>query len=531
MISVKARLRGGERRKPPYFYLDEGFLKPGRGVGRGRGSTLDQAQTDRASSLAMMPLWLRRGVICRQFHATLMHRKRKGGNKAFEPKRPWAPRRSSNSRHSRNDGVHGEPNARRRALRRAEETAFNPAEVSLAMLDERADAKFAGVVEDLLSPLGYAELPGWPDLRKKDPDRLWNSIRAQRKRTTVLFPAQLQNLLDLYSYLIRVLSAHGRFSEAYAVVWNCEVTSLDTHLNDKAYTAVLHGAAISGCMDASDEVWQLMQSKGETPSSHAWSARLLALCRNHLMDRAQREVQVMVASGQCLSIVHYTTLMNGYVGVGNVTEAWRWWRKMIQAGIEPDVMTYTVMLKACAKGGLFEKAMGLMEELEMRQLLPTRYTFNALLRATASAPLWIRAYGGVIEGVKMRMEGYDLPPNEDTFCALLECYGSGGDADGVRVTVEELLHWMSLRKSAKPLHEQTYRAILSAWAKCMSAGEVLGVKPRYGCLPEQAALELKVGTPLHIPCCRATAASHGNLTYRLPFFTCTSSRANIVKLW
>ncbi len=387
--------------------------------------------------------------------------------------------------------------------RKWKEIAFkrdNKAEITIPLEDEDSE-KFSGFVEDLLSPISQAELPGWPDLRHMDPEGLWRKIRYMRD-SKIELPNDRQGdekqhnkrLLKHYTTLIRILSAHDRFSEAHKEVLN-EIRNSGLLPDERVYAALIHGAALAGKGGVVDELWRELRSIVVSPSPHSWAALMLAYCRCGLLDTALLSKRTMREEGQKLDLVHYTTLLSGLINEGRVDEAWELYLEMYQLDdLDPDEMTYTIMMKACAKRAEFERAMGLMDEMEAKQIIPTRHTFHALLRAASRAPLWIKAYGGVIDSLRQKMKGYGVPNNETTFRLLLGCYGAHGDADGVDTILRELEQWEGRRRKSSPTYLRscdTDRAIILAWAGCMSAGEVLSSKPRYGCLPQHIEADEK----------------------------------------
>ncbi len=388
--------------------------------------------------------------------------------------------------------------------RKRKEIAFmrdNNAEVTIPLEDEDSE-KFSGFVEDLLSPISQAELPGWPDLRHMDPEGLWRKIRHMRD-SKIELPNYRQGdekqhnkrLLKQYTTLIRILSAHDRFSEAHKEVLS-EIRNTGLSPDERVYSALIHGAALAGKGSVVDELWRELRLTVVNPSPHSWAALMLAYCRCGLLDAALSVKRTMRGEGQKLDLVHYTTLLSGLINEGRVGDACGLYLEMYQVDdLDPDEMTYTIMMKACAKRAEFERAMGLMDEMETKQMVPTRHTFHALLRATSRAPLWIKAYGGVIDSLRQKMKGYGIPNNETTFRLLLGCYGAHGDADGVDTILRELEQWEGRRRKSSPTYLRscdTDRAIILAWAGCMSAGEVLGSKPRYGCLPQHIEADEKL---------------------------------------
>ena len=58
---------------------------------------------------------------------------------------------------------------------------------------------------------------------------------------------------------------------------------------------------------------------------------------------------------------------------------------MRQKGIEPNVITYSALIRACAKGEQPQKAQELLQEMRQRGLEPDMITYSALTSACAKS--------------------------------------------------------------------------------------------------------------------------------------------------
>ncbi|KAG5174925.1 hypothetical protein JKP88DRAFT_339919 [Tribonema minus] len=323
---------------------------------------------------------------------------------------------------------------------------------------------------------------------------------------------------------------------------------------------VLHRRACALSMFCAPGVTAAATGEPVSPREDTWGALLHALVRCERVDDALAAGAAMREAREPWNNYTYNTLLTGLVKQDRLDEAWAMYREMIGEEVERDVHVYTTMMRACALGREFERAMQLMDELEVRGLQPAQATFNALLRAAATSPLWMKAYGNMVDRLRGRMRGYGIPPSQETFQSLLACYGNHGDADGVQSVLAEMQAWALTQRALDPVearaglirgpvrgpprgvarmrtdasakgHQQgalqagevplqlgtgeggavaamsqgeggevaalaggwegasaltvpTYNAVLSAYSGCMSVGEKMGTRPRYGSLPE-----------------------------------------------
>ena len=84
-------------------------------------------------------------------------------------------------------------------------------------------------------------------------------------------------------------------------------------------------------------------------------------------------------------------LIDGCVRNGALDRAWETFDALRQRGLEPDAVTFSVLMRACGMRYESERAIGLLEEMEQYSLQPTRVTFNALIYACRRADMFDRA--------------------------------------------------------------------------------------------------------------------------------------------
>lgn len=53
-------------------------------------------------------------------------------------------------------------------------------------------------------------------------------------------------------------------------------------------------------------------------------------------------------------------------------------------------MAYNTMIKLCAETRQYERAMTFLDDMDMKDIRPSRITMETLIRAAATAPQWIR---------------------------------------------------------------------------------------------------------------------------------------------
>ena len=141
---------------------------------------------------------------------------------------------------------------------------------------------------------------------------------------------------------------------------------------------------------------------------------------------------------------------------------------MGRRGVEPDVISFSAAISACEKGGQWERALSLLEEMGRRGVEPDVVSFNAALDAVcAQQPvqaraLWLRGVGlGHYVGFESNERGH---PKLD-----LHNLSEGAAETAVRWWLEERLPLLS--------NPPEQLIIVTGWGKTRAAyqnGDVRG---------------------------------------------------------
>lgn len=119
-----------------------------------------------------------------------------------------------------------------------------------------------------------------------------------------------------------------------------------------------------------------------------------------------------------MNTVLYTTLIKGFAREEKVDEAMRIYEKMsADKNVKPDLITYSILLKANCDAGRMEKSLELLDAMLQNGLRPDEVIFNNLLAGCAkhaNAELAKRLYSDMLaSGIK---------PSTATFSILIRLY-------------------------------------------------------------------------------------------------------------
>ena len=144
-------------------------------------------------------------------------------------------------------------------------------------------------------------------------------------------------------------------------------------------------------------VFQIMRDQQHAISSYSWSILVDVYAKVGDFAGCAAALDEMVSiGGQSPTLAAYTSLLAACYKVCNNNRvahsvraaagemAWQRWQEMRAVGVDPDVMAYGAMLRICAARGHAERALNLLEEMQvMMQVKPTTLCFTSALRAVA----------------------------------------------------------------------------------------------------------------------------------------------------
>lgn len=92
------------------------------------------------------------------------------------------------------------------------------------------------------------------------------------------------------------------------------------------------------------------------------------------------EAQVMFDCSPVHDVVSWTTLITGYAQIGEVSNVFHTFDRMIREGVKPDVLTFRIILNACSHTGLLDMAQVYFSALSSYyDFIPTLHHYNCII--------------------------------------------------------------------------------------------------------------------------------------------------------
>ncbi|XP_004298255.1 PREDICTED: pentatricopeptide repeat-containing protein At3g06430, chloroplastic [Fragaria vesca subsp. vesca] len=162
------------------------------------------------------------------------------------------------------------------------------------------------------------------------------------------------------------------------------------------------------------------------PKEGTYMRLLLLLGRSGQPQRAQSLFDEMVEEGCQPTAELYTALLTAYCRSNLIHEAFGVLNQMkTLAQCQPDVFTYSTLIKACIDNLQFEMVESLYEEMDTRSISPNTVTQNVVLSGYGKAGMYDQMER-VLSGM---LEGESCKPDVWTMNVILTIFGNKGQIE------------------------------------------------------------------------------------------------------
>ncbi|GMH40776.1 hypothetical protein BSKO_08680 [Bryopsis sp. KO-2023] len=196
------------------------------------------------------------------------------------------------------------------------------------------------------------------------------------------------------------------------------------------------------CLELKDmeglfEVLDLREEMGLRPDQYSYSAGISALGRVGDVEEARATFDVAVRDG-IESIYVYNSMIDAYSRNGDIDGATEIWEALQQAGLGPDAVTYTGMIRGLGAAKRMDDVKKLLSEMLDLGLRPMPHTFTVVFDAAAECE---EQDGGWLMSLCDVMANHDIMINRHILSALITSLSQAklevGQTDKVFVAVEE----------------------------------------------------------------------------------------------
>lgn len=237
-------------------------------------------------------------------------------------------------------------------------------------------------------------------------------------------------------------------------------------LNAIVYCSVLKGFCHQKCFKRVWEVYNEMKKAKLQFTIVQYNALIDACARSSEMVRVQPLMEDMARQNIEPNLVTYSTIIKGYCTEGRMNQAFELFETMKKAkGLQPDEIAFNTLIDGCGKRGLYEQGMRVLEEMLAAGIRPSAFTLTVLAKLASRGNRPEKAF----ELVEELSQKYNVKLNSHVFANLVQAALSTG-ATGRAVEVLQRMGRERVRPDAR-----TYNLMIGAFLQAGKLPEAAGL--------------------------------------------------------
>jgi len=237
-------------------------------------------------------------------------------------------------------------------------------------------------------------------------------------------------------------------------------------VNAVIYCSVLKGFSHQKKFDRFWSVYQEMLEVKVKFSIVTFNTMVDACSRCNEMSRIPELLRSMVSQGIEPNLITYSAILKGYCQENRLDEAFELMEGMVQTTqFKPDEIMYNTLLDGCARQGLYDRGTKLLAEMVRAGVNPSNFTLSVLVKLCSRAKRLDRAF----EMIQEITSKYGFRPNVHVYTNLIQACIQNKDLRRAFEVLERLI-----KESIRP-DVRTYSLLLRACVSCGQAQEAAGL--------------------------------------------------------
>lgn len=220
----------------------------------------------------------------------------------------------------------------------------------------------------------------------------------------------------VYNTILATCVAANQVDEARKLLE--EMERIDGVTDVITYNTLMKGYAKADRMAECFDLYKSMGMRGIAPSQVTYGILLDGCINANQVDKAAEVFDSMIRDGCKMNTVLFTTLIKGFVRAGEVDQAMKVSEKMnVEGSVSPDLITYSILIKANCDVGRLGEALGLLQSMLERGIQPDEVVFNNLLTGCVHQPNM-----EVAKKIYRDMVESDIQPTSATFSIMIRLF-------------------------------------------------------------------------------------------------------------
>ncbi|KAL8208418.1 hypothetical protein R6Q57_007830 [Mikania cordata] len=172
------------------------------------------------------------------------------------------------------------------------------------------------------------------------------------------------------------------------------------------------------------------------PNSAIYVKLIVMLGKCKQPEKAHSLFQDMIDEGCVVNQESYTALLSAYSRSGLFRKAFSILEEMRNTpDCHPDVYTYSILIKSCLHFHEFDKVQSLLSEMVSQGIKPNTVTYNTLIDAYGKAKRFVDMESTLVEMLRLR----ECKPDVWTMNSTLRAFGGSGQIETMEKCYEKFL--------------------------------------------------------------------------------------------
>merc|ERR1719389_992885 len=218
--------------------------------------------------------------------------------------------------------------------------------------------------------------------------------------------------------MVDALVTNGKIDDAWDLV-NQVYANEETRdlVNTIIYSTILKGLAKEQDIKRVFSIFTEMTERGISCNVITFNTMIDACARCGCMDRVPQLLQCMRKEDIEPDLVTYSSLVKGYCLAGDVVRGFKVLEEMKSTGkLVPDEIMYNVLLDGCARETLVEEALKLLQSMQDASISPSNHTLSILVKLLGRAKRVKEAFK-VVEDLTAQ---HNFRPNIQVYTCLIQ---------------------------------------------------------------------------------------------------------------
>ncbi|XP_076916399.1 pentatricopeptide repeat-containing protein At5g48730, chloroplastic-like [Bidens hawaiensis] len=233
--------------------------------------------------------------------------------------------------------------------------------------------------------------------------------------------------------------------KAISVILRREATKAVIEKKKKGSTRLFPGTVLEALheritalrWDSALKVFELLREQAwykPYPAIYVKLIVMLGKCKQP--DKAHSLFQDMIDEGCIVNQESYTALLSAYSRSGLFRKAFSILEEMKETpNCHPDVYTYSILIKSCLHFHEFDKVQSLLSEMASQGIKPNTVTYNTLIDAYGKAKRFVDMESTLVEMLRQR----ECKPDVWTMNSTLRAFGGSGQIETMEKCYEKFL--------------------------------------------------------------------------------------------